>query len=314
MDGFMRCPTLRELPAPPPGKIGWPWNEETPELPDAMPDGTAWPKISIVTPSFNQGEFIEETIRSVLLQGYPNIEYVVMDGGSADVSVEIIRKYAPWLTYWFSGPDKGHGQALNKGFSRCSGDLFGWINSDDLYFINAFARLAEVSRRTRGDFFYGDSITRYVVEKKMSYFIANPVFGRFLTVGGIIYQHSSFWTKALHEPVREDLNCAVDSELWFRLIPKAKRIIYVNYPLAVVNSHSSTKTNNIKYQDQWVADNRFVGKIHDLRREGMRKYLLYFNTPLYWLDYRASRFVYSKLRRDARKFELMTRYFPGFRT
>ena len=81
----MRCPTLNELPPPPPGETGWPWTEESPQLPDAMPDPSTssgqvapWPRVSIVTPSYNQGQFIEETIRSVLLQGYPNLEYIVM--------------------------------------------------------------------------------------------------------------------------------------------------------------------------------------------------------------------------------------------
>lgn len=277
-----------------------------------MADGTAWPKISIVTPSFNQGQFIEETIRSVLLQGYPNFEYVIMDGGSTDRSVEIIKKYEPWLTSWFSGPDKGHGEALNKGFSRCSGDLFGWINSDDLYFVEAFARLAQSYSATHGSFFYGDSIMKHVAEKKLHYSVANPVFRRFLTVGGIIYQHSAFWTKALHEPIREDLNCAVDSELWFRLIPKAARVVYVNYPLAAVNSYSTTKTGDPKFLDQWEEDNRLIGRVHDLRRQGLRKYLLYHHTPFYWPDYRISRFLFSRLRRNARNVALMARYFPAF--
>ena len=116
----MRCSTLAELPPPPPGKTGWPWTEESPRLADMMHDGQPWPRVSIVTPSYNQAEYIEETIRPVLLQGYPDLEYIVIDGGSTDGSVEIIRTYAPWLTYWVSEPDRGQTYAINKGWMRAT--------------------------------------------------------------------------------------------------------------------------------------------------------------------------------------------------
>src|SRR5215475_12968937 len=98
----MQCPTLAELPSPPPHKTGWPWTVETPQLPPTRPDGSLWPSVSIVTPSYNQGAFIEETVRSVLLQGYPRLEYIVIDGGSTDQTVNVIRRYERWLTYWVS--------------------------------------------------------------------------------------------------------------------------------------------------------------------------------------------------------------------
>src|SRR5262249_19978919 len=100
LGGTMRCPKLNDLPEPPKGKIGWPWTEESSVLPNS--DGQNWPRITIITPSFNQGQFIEETIRSILLQGYPTLEYLILDGGSTDNSVEIIKKYSPWLSYWVS--------------------------------------------------------------------------------------------------------------------------------------------------------------------------------------------------------------------
>ena len=90
----MRCPILSELPPPPPDKTGWPWTDESRQLEPTRPDGDSWPGITVVTPSLNYGKFIEETIRSVLLQGYPNLEYIILDGGSSDDSVEIIKKYS----------------------------------------------------------------------------------------------------------------------------------------------------------------------------------------------------------------------------
>jgi glycosyltransferase involved in cell wall biosynthesis len=140
----MRCPRLAELPSPPAGKTGWPWTVETPQLPAARPDGTPWPRISIVTPSYNQGQFIEETIRSVLLQGYPDLEYIVIDGGSTDGAIDIIRKYAPWLAYWTSERDDGQVGAINAGMSQASGSLLNWINSDDLLLPRALEALGSI--------------------------------------------------------------------------------------------------------------------------------------------------------------------------
>lgn len=121
----------KTLPAPPVGLKGWPW-----ELGDATP-GTppagGWPKITLITPSYNQGHFIEETIRSVLGQGYPNLEYLIFDGGSTDNTVQILEKYSPWLTHWESKPDKGQSDAINKGLVMASGDIINWLNSDDTY-------------------------------------------------------------------------------------------------------------------------------------------------------------------------------------
>jgi glycosyltransferase involved in cell wall biosynthesis len=101
-----------------------------------------WPRISVVIPSYNQGEFIEEAIRSVILQGYPNLELIVMDGGSSDQSVEIIRKYESWIAYWVSEKDDGQSAAINAGWDRATGEIVAWLNADDLYCENALLNAA----------------------------------------------------------------------------------------------------------------------------------------------------------------------------
>lgn len=154
----MICPKLTDLPPPPPGKHGWPWTEDTKHELEKVSDGTEWPKISIVTPNYNYGHFLEETIRSILLQGYPNLEYIVIDGNSNDNSIEVIKKYERWIHYFVSEKDHGQTSAINKGLKHCSGDIFNWINSDDQLLPNALYTVARLWLTHKPDMVIASSI------------------------------------------------------------------------------------------------------------------------------------------------------------
>ena len=157
----MRCPRLNELPPPPAGRTGWPWTEETPPLPAAAPSGKPWPVISIITTSFNQATYVEETIRSILLQGYPNLEYILIEGGSTDESPAIVQKYKRWFTHWDSEPDCDQTHKINKGLARCTGEVFNWISSDDHLMPGALETVGRIFDAEGPDLILGSMLRLY---------------------------------------------------------------------------------------------------------------------------------------------------------
>ncbi len=254
----MDSPSIADLPCPPATRTGWPWTEESPQLPDAMPDGRPWPRISIVTPSYNQGQFIEETIRSVLLQGYPNLEYIIIDGGSTDDSVEIIRKYEPWLAYWVSEKDRGQTDAIRKGFDLCTGDLMAYINSDDLYMPYTLTLVARLFvQHPTVEWLTGFStflVDGCVIAPRAKHCYAYN--RRLFRLGfhtpwflGIPQQVSTFWRSALYSRaggrMSTELEHAMDVDLWVRM-SEFSAPVFVNASLAMMRIHAAQKSVVLK--------------------------------------------------------------------
>ena len=152
-----------------------------------------------MTPSYNQGRFLEETIRSVLLQGYPDLEYLVIDGGSGDESVEIIRRYEPWLTYWTSEPDQGQSHAINKGWTRATGDVVAYINSDDCYLTGAIHRAAQqFSENPSLGMVYGTALIVDEIGQPLRVWEAQPFDVKAMfTVGSMVPQPATFFSKVV---------------------------------------------------------------------------------------------------------------------
>ena len=187
------------------------------------------PKISIVTPCLNGADYLAEAMDSVLGQGYPNLEYVVIDGGSTDGSVEIIKKRASYLAHWESEPDRGHAHALNKGFSRTTGEIMGWLNADDILHRGSLTLLAQVfGRFPEVQWLTGQQSH---LDERGSVVAVHPPrsWVRMMFLAGDyrwIQQESTYWRRALWEKagarLDESYGLASDFELWVRFFRHAQ--------------------------------------------------------------------------------------------
>jgi len=176
------------------------------------------PKITIVTPSYNQGDFLEETILSVLGQGYENLEYIVIDGGSTDASVEIIKKHEKHIAYWQSQPDNGQSSAINLGFSKATGEILGWLNSDDVYLPGALKHIATQLDVSKQEILFGNCSHLYENRPICMGSDVRKTFQRVnIKFQDFIIQPSSFWTSIVWNKVGildENLHYAFDWD-WF---------------------------------------------------------------------------------------------------
>jgi len=238
---------LSELPACQ-GLEGWPWSVEVDANVYCIKEN--WPKISIVTPSFNQGEFIEETIRSILLQNYPNLEYIVIDGGSTDATIDVLKKYDKWINVWVSENDNGQADAINKGLKICTGEIFNWINSDDFLAENALFYIASSHKFNHiicggvYNFFPNSALNETVINRNID-------FESFISLNCRFHQ-PGIWLNV--EQARSVGLLSIDycyyfdrfflSEYFYRY----KDIVYINEILVNFRFHEESKTAKL-YQE-----------------------------------------------------------------
>jgi len=214
------------------------------------------PKISVVTPSYNQGQFIEETILSVLGQHYPNLEYIIIDGGSTDNTIEIIRKYEKHISYWISEKDGGQSQAINKGFKVATGDIFCWLNSDDMFMPHTLDYIYRNIDINEAGICFGNCIHfKEDVDGVTSWGsdVVNMSVNTSLDIRDFIIQPSSFWSKKVWElvgPLREDVHFAFDWEWFLRAERQEIKLNAVSKCLSLYRYHKEHKTGSGGLQRQ----------------------------------------------------------------
>lgn len=210
-----------------------------------------WPSITLVTPSYNQGDYLAQTIESVLDQQYPNLDYMILDGGSTDQSVAIIRRYERHLSYWVSAPDGGQSAAIRAGFARASGVLMNWLNSDDLLLPGALQAVAERYLETRADLIVGEDLHfEQSPDRPVKHLIPQhyewPTCIRFWEGRFLHHQPCTYFTRALYERVggvRSELHYVMDTDLYCRMLREPGiRVAYLARPISAFRLHEASKT------------------------------------------------------------------------
>lgn len=208
-------------------------------------------KVSIITPSYNQAEFLEQTIDSVLSQNYPSLEYIVIDGGSEDNSKDILKKYEKHLTFWTSEKDMGQSDAINKGFKFVTGDIFNWINSDDYYLPDTFNKINNAFQDPKIDAVLGKSI---IFDREGNTRITRGSFVEYSNLSKTIGQAqidqpaTFFRTSAIRDffPLNQNLHYLMDRELWIKFLLRRKLngIKKLNIPFVNFRIHDKSKSGS----------------------------------------------------------------------
>lgn len=243
----MKSPSLQDLPAPGGDRSGWPWDQ----CDDGESAAERLPRISVVIPSFNHAQHIEGAIRSVLLQGYPDLELIIMDGGSRDGTVSILRKYAPWIAHWVSAPDRGQSHAIVEGMRQSTGEVCAWIGCDDMYLPGALLRVGRYFADRpacdwlagSGELVFPEAGRRGTMHSRVESVSALRCFWRF---GGdcFVVSPSAFWRKRLWDQaggLREHLHYAMDYDLWLRFAARTT-LHSIDDTLSVALRQSGGKT------------------------------------------------------------------------
>lgn len=236
-----------------------------------------WPKITVVTPTFNRPEFLQETIESVLSQGYPNLEYIIVDGGSTDRRVlEIIRNYESRLAWWLSEPDRGHAEAIRKGFERSTGQVLAWLCSDDTYLPGALLAVGEVFRASpSADVVYGNMCLIDESGQVLREFRAVPYSRLAAFTAMNLHQPSAFWTRSLYERVGGKVG-GVDGkynvyepnvDLFYRFVNANARFVFLRKSLSNSRTHAGAVS--------W----RWPGECRNSEQEVLRREFPFWSRP-----------------------------------
>lgn len=246
----MQTISLEDLPFPV-DKNGWPWEPD--EVQEDIDKDVKWPRISLITSSYNKEKYLEEAIRSVLLQNYPNLEYIIIDGGSTDHSQDLIKKYEQWLAYWVSEPDEGQAHAINKGINRATGDVVAWVHADDMLFPGACFKMAKAFlSHPDAALIYGAGAKIDANNTIVKTVKSQPYDNELIRTRCYIFQPSTFIKKMSLDNVGvldESLHYWMDWDLYLRIC-KNYPVVRIEESIGMWRAHEETKTRTGGYTEQ----------------------------------------------------------------